>query len=206
MPTILQIDSSPRAASVSSSLAAKFVEGLKKKDSAAVVYHRNTTLEKLPYIDEPTLAAFFGQPAETLSTEQKQVLALSDNLIDELLAADTIVLGVPMWNLGIPASLKSWVDLISRAGRTFKYTAGGGIESLVPAGKKVIVVASRGGAYPEGSPWAAYNQVDPYLRTIFGFFAITDVTFVYVDNQNRSGDAPAEALAEAEKQIAALLA
>jgi FMN-dependent NADH-azoreductase len=204
MSTILQIDSSPRAASISSALAAKFVEGLKKKDPSAVVYHHNTTNEKLPYVDESALGTLFAG-IEPTDEAQKQLLALSEKLIEEFLAADEVVVAVPMWNLGIPASLKAWVDLISRPGRTFKYVAGGGVETLVQPGKKVVVIASRGGAYPEGSPWAAYNQVDPYLRTIFAFFGVTDVNFVYVDNQNRSGDAPAEGLAAAEKQIAALI-
>jgi len=116
-----------------------------------------------------------------------------------------VVFGVPMWNLGIPASLKAWVDLVSRAGRTFKYTPTG-VETLVPAGKKVYVFEARGGAYPAGTPYEAYNQVDPYLRTIFAFFGITDVTIVHADNQSRSGDVAAQGVAAAEAQLAELLA
>jgi FMN-dependent NADH-azoreductase len=204
MPTILQIDASPRAASVSSHLASKFVAGLKKKDPATKVFHRNTTREKLPYVDEVVLNAFFS-PADTLNADEKQVLALSDTLVDEFLAAEIVVFGVPMWNLGIPASLKAWVDLVSRAGRTFKYTPTG-VETLVPAGKKVYVFEARGGAYPAGTPYEAYNQVDPYLRTIFAFFGITDVTIVHADNQSRSGDVAAQGVAAAEAQLAELLA
>ncbi|MDR3724705.1 MAG: NAD(P)H-dependent oxidoreductase [Terracidiphilus sp.] len=205
MSTILQIDSSPRTESVSSAFAARYVAGLKQKDPAATVYHHNTGYEKLPYVDEAALGVLYGSP-ENPTEEQKKILALSDQLIDELLAADTIVFGVPMWNFGIPASLKAWVDLISRPGRTFQYVAGGGVAPLVPADKKAVVFASHGGSYTEGSPWAAFNQADPYIRTIFGFFGITDVTFVPIDNQNRSGSAPAEGLAAAEQQLAALLA
>jgi FMN-dependent NADH-azoreductase len=205
MSSILQIDSSPRSESVSSALAAKYVAGLKKKEPAATVYHHNTANEKLPFVDEAALGVLYAS-VENPTEEQKKILALSDQLIDELLAADTIVVGVPMWNFGIPASLKAWVDLISRPGRTFQYVAGGGVAPLVPAGKKVVVFASRGGAYPEDSPWAAYNQADPYIRTIFGFFGLTGVTIIHIDNQNRSGSAPAEGLAAAEAQLAALLA
>jgi FMN-dependent NADH-azoreductase len=204
MSNILVLESSPRAAAVSSRLAADFVEGLKKKDPAAVVVKHNTTNEKLPYVDEAALGTLYAG-VEPATEELKALAALSNQLIDEFLAADIVVVGVPMWNLGIPASLKAWVDLISRPGRTFQYVAGGGVAPLVPAGKKVVVVASRGGAYPADSPWAAYNQVDPYLRTIFGFFGITDVTIVHVDNQNRSGEQPAEGLAAAEKQLAELV-
>ncbi|MDR3792228.1 MAG: NAD(P)H-dependent oxidoreductase [Terracidiphilus sp.] len=205
MSAILHIDASPRSESVSSALAAKYVAELKKKDPSATVYHHNTTHEKLPFVDEAALGVLYAS-VENPTEEQKKILTLSDRLIDEFLSADTIVVGVPMWNLGIPASLKAWVDLISRPGRTFQYTAGGGVAPLVPTGKKVIVFASRGGAYPAGSPWEAYNQVDPYLRTIFGFFGLTDVTIIHADNQNRSGSAPAEGLAAAEQQLAALLA
>ena len=205
MSTVLQLDVSPRSDSTSNRLAAQFVAGLKKKDPAAVVYHHNTTNEKLPYVDAAALGPLFAG-MEPATDEQKQILALSEKLIAEMLAADTIVVAVPMWNLGAPASFKAWVDLISRPGRTFKYVAGGGVETLLPAGKKVVVVSSRGGAYTEGTPWASYDQVLPYLRTIFAFFGVTDVAVVTVDNQNRSGDAPAEGLAAAEKQIAALLA
>jgi FMN-dependent NADH-azoreductase len=205
MSNILLIESSPRSASISSLLAAQYVEGLKKQDPAAIVVRHNTTNAKLPYVNEAIMTAFFGM-ATTLTEEQKQAVALSDRLIDEFLAADVIVLGVPMWNLGIPASLKAWVDLISRSGRTFQYTAGGGIESLVPAGKKVVVFVARGGAYPAGTPYEAYDHVDPYLRTIFVFFGITDVTIIHADNQNRSGEAPAAGLAAAKEELAALLA
>jgi FMN-dependent NADH-azoreductase len=156
-------------------------------------------------VDEAALGVLYAS-AENPTEEQKKILALSDQLIDELLAADTIVFGIPMWNFGIPASLKAWVDLISRPGRTFQYVAGGGVAPLLPASKKIVVFAAHGGSYTEGSPWAAFNQVAPYIHTIFGFFGITDVTFVPIDNQNRSGSAPAEGLAAAEQQLAALLA
>jgi FMN-dependent NADH-azoreductase len=205
MSTILHIDASPRTASVSANLASRFVAGLKKKDPSATVYHHNTARENLPFVDEAALGVLYAS-AENPTEGQKKILALSDQLIDELLAADTIVVGVPMWNFGIPASLKAWVDLISRPGRTFQYVAGGGVAPLVPAGKKVVIFVARGGAYPKDSPWAAYNQVDPYLRTIFAFFGITDLTIVPIDNQNRSGDAPAAGLAAAEEQLATLVA
>lgn len=204
MSAILHIDASPRKDSTSSALAASYVAALKEKTPTATVTRHNTTQEKLPFVTEEALGVLYGGQAPA-NEEQKSILDLSDRLIEEVLAAETIVVGVPMWNLGIPASLKAWVDLISRPGRTFKYVAGGGVESLVPAGKKVVVIHSSGGAYPEGSPYAGYNQVDPYLQTIFGFLGIADVTIVHVENQNRSGDAPARGLAEAKAKLAALL-
>jgi FMN-dependent NADH-azoreductase len=202
MPTLLQIDSSPRSASVSSQLAATFVQRWKAKNPSGVVLHHNTGQEAIPYLDEATLAAFFT-PEENLTDTQKQLVALSDQFIDELLAADVLVLGVPMWNLGIPASLKAWIDQIVRAGRTFAYTATG-VTSLLPAGKKVYVFSSRGGSYPIGSPFHAYDQLEPYLRTALGFLGMTDVEFVYADNQSRSGDAPILGLAAAQTALATL--
>lgn len=202
MPTLLHIDSSPRSASVSSKLAATFVERWKTQNPGATVIHHNTAYEQIPYVDEATIGAFYT-PADALTAEQKQKTALSDQLIDELLAADVLVLGVPMWNLGIPASLKAWIDQIVRAGRTFTYTATG-VAPLLPPGKKIYVFSARGGAYPAGSPFKAYDQQEPYLRTAFGFLGVTDIEFVYAENQGRGGDAAAIGLAAAETALAAL--
>jgi FMN-dependent NADH-azoreductase len=202
MPTLLHIDSSPRTTSVSSQLAATFVERWKTQNPSGTVFHHNTALEQIPYLDEATINAFHT-PTEVLTAEQKQKVALSDQLIDELLAADLLVLGVPMWNLGIPASLKAWIDQIVRAGRTFAYTATG-VAPLLPAGKKAYIFSSRGGAYAAGTPFHAYDQQEPYLRTALGFLGITDINFVYADNQSRGGDAPALGLAAAQTALSAL--
>jgi FMN-dependent NADH-azoreductase len=203
MPILLHIDSSPRSASVSSQLAATFVNRWKKQNPSGTVIHHNTTNEKVPFVDEPALDVLYGGLAPA-TEDQKHILALSEQFIEEFLAADVIVLGIPMWNFGIPASLKAWIDLVSRPGRTFGYVEGGGVASLVPAGKKVVILLSSGGGYQPGSPYATYNQVEPYLRTIFAFFGLVDVPVVRIENQNRSGDAAAEGLAVAEAQLAAL--
>lgn len=204
MPTLLHIDSSPRSESVSSKLAAAFVRRWQRRNPGGSVVHHNTTLENIPYIDEAHIAAAYT-PANKLTLEQKEKLAYSDKLVDELLAADVIVFGVPMWNLGIPASLKAWIDMVVRAGRTFTYTEKG-VSSLLPAGKKVYVISARGGAYPEGTPAKAYDQQEPYLRTILGFLGLTDIEFVYAENQGRSGEAAAEGIARAEGTLAQLAA
>ena len=148
---LLHIDSSPRAASVSSRLAAAFVAKWKQQHPAGTVVHHNTSLENIPYLDEAAVDAFFT-PAAGLTAEQKRALAGSDRFVDELLAADVLVLGVPMWNLSIPASLKAWIDMIVREGRTFAFTEQG-VAPLVPPGKKVFVFSARGGAYPAGTPF-----------------------------------------------------
>ncbi len=130
MATLLHIDSSPRAASVSSRLAAAFVARWKQQYPSGTVIYRNTSLERIPYLDEAAIDAFFTPMAE-LTAEQKRTLEYSDRLVDELLAADVLVLGVPMWNLSIPASLKAWIDMIVREGRTFAFTEAG-VAPLVP--------------------------------------------------------------------------
>jgi FMN-dependent NADH-azoreductase len=202
MPKLLHIDSSPRSASVSSKLAAAFVADWKKRNPGGTAIHRNTTLEKIPFVDEATIGAFFT-PAEARAPEQKHLLVLSDRLVDELLAADVLVFGVPMWNFGIPASLKAWIDLIVRAGRTFAFTETG-VTSLLPAGKKVYVFTSRGGSYSAGTPFHAYDQQVPYLRSILGFLGLTDVQFVHAENQTRDPKTAAEGVAKAEAELAAL--
>lgn len=202
MPNLLHIDSSPRAASVSSRLAAAFVEKWKRQNPAGTVVHHNATFEKIPYLDEAMVEAFFT-PAAELKAEQKQSLAYSDRLVDELLAADVVVLGAPMWNLGIPASLKAWIDMIVREGRTFAFT-GQGVAPLVPPGKKVYVFSARGGAYPAGTPFHALDHQEPYLRAILGCMGLTEIEFVYAENQSGGAEAAAEGVARAESACAGL--
>lgn len=195
MPNLLHIDSSPRAGSVSSRLAAAFVAKWRRQNPAGIVVHHNTSLEQIPYLDEATAEAFLN-PAGEPTPERKRALASSDRLIDELLAADVLVLGVPMWNLSIPASLKAWIDLIVREGRTFAFTDDG-VAPLVPPGKKVRVFCARGGAYPEGSPMSVLDFQQPYLRAILGVIGLTDIEFIYAERQSESPEAAADGLARA---------
>ncbi len=204
MPTLLHIDSSPRAASVSSRLAASFVAKWRQQHPTGTVVHRNTSLENIPYLDEAAVDAFFTS-AESLTPAQQRALAFSDRLVDELLAADVIVLGVPMWNLSIPASFKAWIDLIVREDRTFAFTPQG-VAPLVPPGKMVYVFSARGGAYPAGSPFHARDHQEPYLRTILGLIGLTSIDFIHAEHQSGGPEAAAEGLARAESALAALAA
>ena len=151
-----------------------------------------------------TLAAAFT-PEDKRTPEMQQNLALSDKLTHELLAADVIVIGVPMWNFGIPASLKAWVDLVVRAGLTFAYGPAGP-SGLIPPGKKVYIFASRGGDYAAGSPAHAYDMQEPYLRGILGFLGLTEVTFIAASNQNRGAEEAKAGRDQAEAEIAGLFA
>jgi FMN-dependent NADH-azoreductase len=202
MPALLQIDSSPRAASVSSRLAAAFVATWKRLHPGGTVFHHNTSLERFPYLDETAIDAFFTPVAER-SAAEKLALAFSDRLVDELLAADVVVLGAPMWNLSIPASLKAWIDLIVREGRTFAFTAQG-VAPLVPPGKRVYVFSARGGAYPAGTPFHDFDQQELYLRKILGVIGLTRIEFVYAEHQSDGPEAAAQGLARAESALAAL--
>jgi len=192
---ILQINSSQRrAASQSTRLATRLVERLRDVDPEATVFVRDLAADPHPVLDEAALGALFT-PAAQRTIEQAQRVALDDALIDELKAADIVVLGVPMYNFGVPAQLKNWIDAISRAGVTFRYTANGP-EGLV-TGKKVYVAVTRGGLY-RNTP--ADTQV-PYLKTVFGFLGMTDVHFVYAEGLAMGAESEARALAAAHEQI-----
>jgi len=202
MPNLLHIDCSPRAASVSSHLAGAFVARWEQQNPLGTVVHRNTSLEMTPYLDQTMAEAFLTSAAE-LNAEQKQALAYSDRLVDELLVADVIVFGVPMWNLSIPASLKAWIDLVVREGRTFAFTQQG-VAPLVPRGKKVYVFSARGGSYSFDSPLHDLDYQEPYLRTILGLIGLSDIEFVRAERQSESPEAAAESLRRAEAVLEAL--
>ena len=202
MPALLHIDSSPQAASVSSFLAGVFVDKWKQQNPTGTVFHYNTSRERFPYLDEATVAAIFTPSAERTAA-QKQALAFSDQLVDQLLAADIVVIGAPMWNLSIPASLKAWIDLIVREGRTFAFTAEG-VAPLVPPGKRVYVFSARGGAYPAGTPFQGFDHQEPYLRSILSVIGLTRIEFICAEHQSDGPESAAGGLARAKSALAAL--
>ena len=179
---ILQINSSARRdASHSTRLANRIVERLRAADPDATLTLRDLGRSPHPVLDEATLTALFT-PAQQRTAEQAARVAQDDALIAEIQAADVVVLGVPMYNFGVPASLKNWIDAISRAGVTFRYTQRGP-EGLLK-GKKVYVALTRGGNY-RNTP--ADTQV-PYLTTVFAFLGLVDVHFVYAEGLARGAD------------------
>lgn len=204
MPTLLHINSSPRPASVSSRLASRFTAQWKRRNPGARVIFHNTSHERIPYIDEEMIEAY-SAPADSLTEAQRSVLAYSDSLVDELLDADLVVLGAPMWNLGIPASLKAWIDLVVREGRTFAFSEQG-VQGLLAPGKKVYIFSACGGAYPEETPAKTLDLLEPYLRAILGAIGLNDITFVRAENQSSSPEAAAEGLARAEAALTELFA
>ena len=195
---ILQINSSARSAGANSTrLADAITTRLKAANPGAVVELRDLAANPHPVLDEAALGALFT-PAEQRSPEQAARVALDDALIAQLQSADAIVLGVPMYNFGVPVQLKTWNDAIARAGVTFRYTENGP-EGLVK-GKKVYVALARGGIYRD-TP--ADSQV-PYLKGVLGFLGMTDVEFIYAEGLAMGPEAADKAFAEAEAAIAAL--
>lgn len=157
------------------------------------IIERDLAENPLPLLDMDVATALRG--GENLSDEQKAILALSDQLIDELKAVDQVVIGAPMYNFMVPTQLKNWFDMIARAGVTFTYTENGPVGLI--ENKKVIVVTTRGGLHKD-SP---RNSIESYLTTMLGFIGLTDVEFVYAEALNM-GDEPAQAARqEAAKQL-----
>ena len=176
MPTLLRIDSSPMfQASVSRHLTGEFVWRWRALHPGGNLIVRDLNKTALA----PVTAEWIGAahtPEEHRSAEQKQLLALSDSLIAELEAADEYVIGLPMHNFSVPSTLKLWIDLIARAGKTFSY-ADGHPKGLLQGKKATFLVAS-GGKYDAGTALASFNFVEPYLRAAFAFLGITDSTFI----------------------------
>jgi FMN-dependent NADH-azoreductase len=188
---ILQIDASARyEGSVTRELTTRIVKTL---GGDVTTRDLNTAI---PHVDETWVGANFT-PAEARSDAQRATLALSDTLIGEIEAADVLVIGTPVYNFGIPASLKAWIDMIARAGVTFRYTENGP-EGLLK-GKRAIIALSTGGT-PVGSE---IDFASGYLRHILGFIGIDDVEVVAADRVMADADA---AMAQATAQIDALAA
>lgn len=195
MKTVLQINASLFTEDGQSSrLANQLVAELRAQFPDAELIVRDLAREPVPHLDAARFGAFLSTP-DSRTPVQQAVLNYSDALIDELRRADTIVLGLPMYNFGLPSQLKAWIDHVTRAGITFKYTEMGAVGLLT--GKKVYVLATRGGRYAGTS---ADNQT-PYVRQLFAFVGITDVEFIYAEGLAMGEAVKKEALAAAQSAI-----
>ncbi|HTD40162.1 MAG TPA: NAD(P)H-dependent oxidoreductase [Mucilaginibacter sp.] len=178
MKKILNVISSARgAASNSTQLAAAIIRRLTDHYPGSTVKFRDLVERHYPHLEESHLNAFFA-PAEINTPEFKEATQHSNEAIKEILEADIIVIGVPIYNFHIPSALKAWLDHLVRAGKTFSYQTGQP-EGLVK-NKKVYLAIASGGVYSDG-PMKAYDFAEPYLRTILGFIGITDVTTFRVE-------------------------
>ena len=171
MPTLLVIETSPRGDySVSRNLTTYFVENWRSAHGGGAVSERDLQKTELPFVDLPWIAGAYT-PAEQHSPEMKKALAISDELIGELKSSDHIVLGTSLYNFSIPANLKAYIDHIVRVNVTFTPSYQGLVQN-----KKLTVILASGGDYSPGAPAENYNVASSYLKQIFGFIGITDVT------------------------------
>lgn len=200
MTSLLQINSSIfSSGGQSSQLADQFTAAWRENKPQARIVVRDLAKEPLPHLDADRVTAFFT-PAESRTAEQQSHVAASDALIGEIKQADTIVIGLPMYNFGIPSTLKAYFDQLARAGETFRYTENGP-EGLL-SGKQAYVFAARGGVYA-GTPLD--SQTD-YVRNFLNFLGINAVEFTYAEGLNMGEEVKATALASARRRLLELAA
>lgn len=201
MTNILHIDSSLFGKDGKSrQLSAEFATTLRNTHPGSQYHYRDLHSQPIPHLDGERFAAFTS-PEEKLNDYQKEVLALSDRLINELKAADVLILGIPMYNLGVPSTFKAWIDHIARAGQTFRYTENGP-QGLLNGNTKIYVLAARGGQY-QGTERDTQSS---YLRHILGLMGLTKVEFIYAEGLNMGGDTAINVLREAQSKITETIA
>jgi FMN-dependent NADH-azoreductase len=194
VPTLLHIEASPRTErSHSRRVAAEYVAAWRGTHPGGRVLRRDLAAEPPPYVNEAWVVGAFA-PINQQTPASRAASAISDRYIDELLAADELLIATPMYNLTVPAVLKAWIDQVVRAGRTFA-PGPNGYQGLA-RGKRARVVVASGNDFRAGSPAAAYDFLSPYLRGILGFIGIDDVDFIHAHSLNSESTRPA-ALAEA---------
>jgi FMN-dependent NADH-azoreductase len=201
---LLHLDSSILGAnSASRALSADIVARQRALNPGLQVIYRDLAAEPPMHLSGAHLAA--SQGGAIADPAVARDAARGNAYIDELFAADIIVIGAPMYNFTVPTQLKAWIDRVAVAGKTFRYTESGPV-SLLPKGKKVFLASSRGGLYSPGSPAAAFEHHETYLTAMLGFIGLTDVTVVRAEGLNLSPDARSSALAKARGDIEALAA
>ncbi|MCT7662311.1 FMN-dependent NADH-azoreductase [Shinella kummerowiae] len=183
--------------SVSRRLTAAVVAQIKSEQPDASVTYRDLVANPLQHLSGAHLMAANAKPEDVdaqIAADNVQGAAV----LEEFLAADTVILGVPMYNFSLPSQLKTWIDRIAVSGKTFRYSADGP-EGLAK-GKKVIIVSTRGGHYSAG-PAAVMDHQESYLKAVLGFLGVTDIEVVRAEGLNLSADSKIEAISEAERTI-----
>ncbi|HBM2978178.1 TPA: FMN-dependent NADH-azoreductase [Klebsiella michiganensis] len=200
--TLLHIDSSIlNDQSVSRQLSAAIVKRLSSAIPGTEVVHADLVADPVGHLSTAEFLALQG--IEPQDDNTKQSVARNARLVEDFLAADTVVIGAPMYNFALPTQLRAWLDRLAVPGKTFRYTESGA-EGLA-GGKRVIVASARGGLYGEGAPAAFLDHQETYLRGFFGFLGITDVTFVRAEGLALGEESRNSALAAAETAIAQLV-
>jgi FMN-dependent NADH-azoreductase len=198
---LLHVDSSILGSnSASRTLTADVVEAERRRVPGLEVVYRDLAAEPLGHISGGHLGAVQGAGVD-LSPELRRDVALGQAALAEFLASDIVVVGAPMYNFTIPSQLKAWIDRITVAGQTFRYGPQG-VEGLA-GGKKVVIVSTRGGMYGAETPMALFDHQEPYLRGLFGFLGITDITVVRAEGL-AMGDHRAASMDAARSAVAAM--
>lgn len=202
---LLHVDSSPLGeASVSRILTASIVAAWKRALPDIDVVSRDLAKNAPDHLTAELMQVVKFRNLDGLNDRQRRELELTDQLVDEFVAADIVVIGAPMYNFSIPTQLKAWIDRIAQPGKTFKYGQSGPV-GLVP-GKKVFIASSRGGIYSTKPHYADLDHQEAYLKTVLGFFGITDVSVIRAEGVAMGPEPRAEALAQAEAEINRLVA
>ncbi len=192
---ILHIESSIFAENgISSQLGRTLVEKLKQTTAGTKIKSRHFAAEPVPHFDGSVLNALMTEPSQR-SEEQKSKVAYADQQISDVQWADTLVIGMPMYNFSVPSMLKSWFDFIARAGVTFRYTDQGPVGLL--EGKKAYVIATRGGIYKD----TPADSQTPFVETFLNFIGIKDIEFIYAEGLNMGDSNKQKAIEQAENQI-----
>lgn len=198
MSKTLLITSSPRGSeSLSNKFATELATKLSAQGDGSELITRDLATNPIPHLDDVTTSAI-RKPADVRSAEEAQAAKLSDELVNELLSADTVVIGTGLINFNIYSGLKSWIDNVARAGLTFRYTENGP-EGLA-TGKKVYIVLAAAGVYSDG-PAAPMNHAVPYLKTVLAFMGMSDVEVLYVEGLAFGPEAVEKAIASANAKI-----
>jgi FMN-dependent NADH-azoreductase len=204
MAHLLHIDSSPRGErSRSRRMTREFVEQWKQTHPNDTVTYRDIGHHPVPHVDEPWIAGAFTPP-EQRTPELWDAIRISDQLVDEFLAADVYVIGVPMYNFSVPSTFKAYIDQIVRIGRTVAFEPNDSANAFKPLvlGKKMFIIEARGDSgFQPGGRYEKMNYHDPYLVTVFGFMGITDINFVHVENDEYGGQKLADSIASARAKI-----
>lgn len=197
---LLHIDSSPlAAASASRELTRRTVAQWQAEQPGTTVEYLDLVADAPGHLDGDSLGFRLGIDAQDLTEAQKRENVLSERLVSQFLAADVVVVGAPLYNFSVPSQLKAWIDRIAQAGRTFRYTEAG--PQGLAGGKTVIIVSTRGGKYA-GTPMESLEHQESYLKTVFGFFGVTDIRIVRAEGLAMGDAAREQAIAQAHADIA----
>lgn len=198
---LLRVTSSPRPGSVTNELTQAYADAWSASRPGAQVVHHDLPLLDIPHLGAAEMGAWFTDDGDHTELH-RLVLARSSALIDDLLAADELLIGAPMWNFSIPSNLKAWIDHVTKHGRTVRFTPQGPM-GLVPA-RRAVVVSARGSDYRPGSPLEPMDLQEPYLRLVLGFLGIVEVVVVNVDCQGPQFTDARDHVDDARKQLVSM--